>query len=329
MKKLVLIALLNAGIVVGQGDLRNKINVTYPKNSAPKKEIKKVKIESSEVGKNPVNFKRSDYLDNFFKEIIHIDTLYSTYKLDSTTRLKYYAFFGYTVVKEIPKIFQNEVVESIKKAANFYSLYYERLKGIDIDCNSLLWYDLLKKGEVDLSYLKNKKEIQYLETYYSEDSYGNIRRYFDFKKPLKERDYSKLNDFTKTTLKYKVDIKDGLQIGDYILLVYGEGNPVVDTSIYVYKKGFHPVYTVGDDYHYTIGGDGEGHLVKIFDIVKVGNKDYVYALSHHIEKGKTYYKITRLIVDYEKELMTVVFKDYVNLYAISFKSANYCVFRIR
>lgn len=327
MKKLVLIALLNAGIVVGQGDLRNKINVTYPKNSAPKKEIKK--NESFEVGKKTVNLKRSDYLDSFFKEIFHIDTLYNTYKLDSIAKLKYDAFVESTVFKEIPKIFQNETVESIKKASNFYSLYYERLKGIDIDCNSLLWYDLLKKGEVDLSYLKNKKEIQYLETFSFEDNYGNLKRYLDFKKPLKEREYSKLNDFTKTTLKYKVDIKNGLQIGDYILLVYGEGNPVVDTSIYVYKKGFHPVYTVGDDYHYTIGGDGEGHLVKIFDIVKVDNKDYVYALSHHIEKGKTYYKITRLIVDYEKELMTVAFKNYINLYAISFKSANYCVFRIR
>lgn len=130
-------------------------------------------------------------------------------------------------------------------------------------------------------------------------------------------------------MKYKVDIKNGLQIGDYILLVYGDGNPVVDTSIYVYKKGLHPVYTIGDDYHYTIGGEKEGHLVKIFDIVKVLNKDYIYAVSYHIEKGKTYYKITRLIVDYEKELIAVAFKNYITLSAISFKSANYCVFRIR
>jgi len=146
---------------------------------------------------------------------------------------------------------------------------------------------------------------------------------------LKESEYNKLNDFTKTTLKYKVDIKNGLQIGDYILLIYGEENPVVDTSVYVYKRGFHPVYVVGDGYHFTIGGGKEGHLVKVFDIVRIYNKGYVYALSLHIEKGNIYYKITRLIVDYEKELMAVAFKDYISLFAISFKSANYCVFRIR
>jgi hypothetical protein len=187
MKKLVLIALLNAGIIAGQGDLRNKINVTYPKNNSLKnEERRKIEFKNSNIEKKHISLKRNKYLDKFFEEIFHIDTLYNTYKLDSIAKLKYDAFVDTTVVKEIPKIFQNETIELIKKATNFYSLYNERLKGININCNSLLWYELLKKGEVDLNYLKSKKEIQYLETFSYEDINGKVKKYLDLKKPLKE-----------------------------------------------------------------------------------------------------------------------------------------------
>jgi len=167
VKKLVLIVLLIAGFIAGQGDLRNKINVIYSKNSVPKKEErKKIEFKISNIEKKNISLKRNEYLDKFFEEIFHIDTLYSTYKLDSIAKLKYYAFVKSTVVKEIPKIFQNETVETIKKAANFYSLYNEKLKGIDINCNSLLWYELLKKGEVDLNYLKSKRNTKFRNFYF-------------------------------------------------------------------------------------------------------------------------------------------------------------------
>jgi hypothetical protein len=368
MKKLVLIALLNAGIVVGQGDLRNKINITYPKkNNLPKHTKNTETKNSNEVKVKSINLKRSRYYDEFFYKILDVDTLVKCGCNDNKTfvpneriltgvgfkispksevlkkiemdsivftsknfDVKKYRFFkNGCSYNYIPDFFKNDAVDLVEKAKNFYLLYKERIKFKEVPCTSLLWYELLKKKEVDLDYFIKNKKLPDLFHYCTINKVtGETKKVYDYKK-MNVDTFSLANDFIKAALKYKVDIKNGVEIGDYISMILGIGNKVVDTSLYWYGRGFLPNGELLEEYG-TVGGGDEGHIIKVIGKDTKNGLDFVYGISFHIDEKKgVYYRYTTLVIDYEKELIGVMANNWLYLQAITFKSANYFVLRIK